>query len=159
MPRVHYVKKARKSYKDDGIKKGESYYWWKFRYGGKIRSTTAPKPSQLTQSDFLSSVYSAQESLADPGATLDDIRSTVETVVDELNSLRDETQDKYDNQPEGLQDGPVAELLQGRVDSLEEMINDLEAVDIPDEPDEDESEEDAAARVQEELSNIEYTGE
>jgi len=32
MPRVHFVKKARRDYPDDDIKKDESYYWWKFRF-------------------------------------------------------------------------------------------------------------------------------
>ena len=34
MPRVHFVKKARKDYPSTGIQKGDSYYWWQFRYGG-----------------------------------------------------------------------------------------------------------------------------
>jgi hypothetical protein len=48
MPRVHFVKKSRKSYGD--IKKGESYYWWKTRvtagksFRGVIhRSKTRPR--------------------------------------------------------------------------------------------------------------------
>lgn len=59
MPRVHYVKKARK---DNGcVSKGESYYWWKFRYGSKCMSKKPPKASQLTQSEFLSTVYDINE--------------------------------------------------------------------------------------------------
>jgi len=33
MPRVHFVKKARKD--NSAAKAGESYYWWKFRYRGR----------------------------------------------------------------------------------------------------------------------------
>jgi len=31
MPKVHFVKAARKDYPGDSVLKGESYYWWKFR--------------------------------------------------------------------------------------------------------------------------------
>ncbi len=50
MPRVTHVKKARKD--NPVCKAGESYYWWKFRYGGKRYSLTRPRPSQLTQSAY-----------------------------------------------------------------------------------------------------------
>ena len=43
MPRVHHVKSARKD--NPVAKKGESYYWWKFRYGGKRYSKT-PRPGR-----------------------------------------------------------------------------------------------------------------
>ena len=65
MPQVHFVKKARKTNKTLGIKKGDSYYWWKFRYGGKHVSTKHPRPSQLTQSDFLGTALGLQESIDD----------------------------------------------------------------------------------------------
>jgi hypothetical protein len=52
MARAHFVKKARKAIPGTDIKKGDSYYWWKFRFGGKRTSKTAPKASQLTQSEF-----------------------------------------------------------------------------------------------------------
>ncbi len=53
MARAHFVKKARKDNPAAGIKAGDSYYWWKFRRGGKHYSKTAPRPSQLTQSEYL----------------------------------------------------------------------------------------------------------
>ena len=43
MPRVNYVKKARKN--NPAVKRGESYFWWKFRYGGKQYSKTRPRQS------------------------------------------------------------------------------------------------------------------
>jgi hypothetical protein len=61
MPRVNFVKKARKAIPSSGIKVGDSYYWWKFRYGGKFVSKERPRQSQLTQSK-LSGVYAAEES-------------------------------------------------------------------------------------------------
>lgn len=65
MPRVHFVKKARKDVSNSDIKKGESYYWWKFRFGGKCVSRTPPKQSQLTQSDFLSQIYKIQDRISE----------------------------------------------------------------------------------------------
>lgn len=61
MPRVHYVKKARKD--NPAVKAGEPYYWWKFRYGGKRYSRTRPTRSQLTQSDKLARIYSCEDSI------------------------------------------------------------------------------------------------
>lgn len=133
MARAHFVKRARKDYPEHGIKKGESYYWWAFMVGGrggaKRYSKTEPKPSQLTQSEFWSAVYGIQE-----GATQcpdwDEVESVVESLKAELENLRGETQDKYDNLPDSLQSGSSGELLQGRVDAVEESISNLEAVDI-----------------------------
>lgn len=114
MPRVHHVKKAMK---DNRVcKKGESYYWWKFRYGGKQYSKTYPRASQLTQSDKLGRIYSAQEAVQDSGQPPTDARdydtpealATVlrevydvwETAVSELNEVGDEYDESADNKEE-----------------------------------------------------------
>ena len=59
-----------------------------------------------------------------------------EDTVDELKSaieeLRDETQDKLDNMPESLQESSTGELLQERVDMLDEALDELESIDIDD---------------------------
>lgn len=96
MARVHTVKKARKDYPQFGIKKGDAYYWWAFRFGPTIKSKTYPKRSQLTQSSFLSQLYDLQdrqqsmpyEDLAD--GDLDDFASEVETLRDECQDSRKE---------------------------------------------------------------------
>lgn len=123
MTRVHYVKSARKSYGD--IKRGEPYYWWKFRRGPKQRSRIQPTRSQLTQSSFWSQLYSIQESLdADP----EDVPDAISSLRDELLSLRDETEEKVDNAPESLKNSPTAELLNGRIEALDEAISTLEGL-------------------------------
>ena len=38
MPKLNYVKKARKDYPESEIQKGDSYYWWQFNYGPKNKS-------------------------------------------------------------------------------------------------------------------------
>jgi len=40
--------RARKDYPAQGIKKGDSYWKWSFRFGGTFKSLTKPQPSQLT---------------------------------------------------------------------------------------------------------------
>jgi hypothetical protein len=133
MPKVHHIK-ARKDYPDEGIKKGEMYYKWSIKTGpvsGFTRkSKTAPKPSQLTQSEFWGTVYSLQETDQPAFENLDDER---ENIKSELEQLRDDCDDKFNNMPEGLQQGDTGQLLETRRDSVESAISDLESVDIPDE--------------------------
>lgn len=126
MARANFVKKARKD--NPVCKKGESYYWWKFRYGGKHYSLTQPKTSQLTQSEFLSQIYDVDERIQSMGIETN-FESEVSEIIDELNSLRDETEEKLYNMPEQLQDAPTGELLQNRVDEVQQMIDDLECID------------------------------
>lgn len=63
MARATFVKKARKDIPGTDIKAGESYYWWKFRFGGKHYSKTPPRRSQLTQSDFLGQLYAIEDEI------------------------------------------------------------------------------------------------
>ena len=58
-------------------------------------------------------------------------------IISDLESIRDEQQERLDNMPEGLQQGDTGMLLQDRIDQLEAAISDLENIDFDDE-DEDE---------------------
>lgn len=131
------------------IKEGESYYWWKFQHKSKQYSKFAPKPSQLTQSAYLSQIYTIQETLQEltPESTIsrEDLESSIEDIISELTDLRDQTQESLDNMPESLQSGPTGELLQERVDSLDEAISSLEEITFDyEELGEDEIKEDIA---------------
>lgn len=130
MARYHKVEHARKDYPDHDIKKGDSYYWWAFRYGGKHYSKTPPKQSQLTQSDFLGTIYGIQEEIEALTTDDDDIQSQVDDIISQLEELRDEQEDKRNNMPEQLQESEVGELLQERYDAIEEMINELQGVSL-----------------------------
>lgn len=154
MARAHEVKKAAKDYPQHGIKKGEPYWWWSFMQGGrggpKHYSKTRPKPSQLTQSEFWSAVHVLQE---DNTATpeLADIESDADSVKEALQDILDETQDKLDNLPEGFQQGASGELLQGRIDALQEAMDSIDGIDASfDAPDKEEGEtdEDHSERVE-----------
>jgi hypothetical protein len=133
MPRVQFVKSARKDIPGTDIKKGDSYFWWKFRFGGKRTSKTYPSRSQLTQSSFLQTVYDIEDRIASCSfADMDDAEEQIQGFVDELNELRDTCQESLDNMPEQLQYAPTGELLQERIDALESAISDLESITVDD---------------------------
>ena len=129
MPHVTFVKKARKD--NPVAKKGESYDWWAVmvsgRGGPKHYSKTPPRPSQLTQSEFLGSLYGLQERIEDLEAN-DGLGATVEEIASELRDLGQEQSDKKDNMPDGLQEGATGELLQERADACEAAADELEGI-------------------------------
>jgi hypothetical protein len=164
MPRVH-TQRANKDYPEQGIKKGQTYYWWQFHHSGKIKSATYPKASQLTQSEFWGEVYSLQEEY-EPTSDFDDIENQIEELKSRLEELRDAQQEKLDNMPEGLQQGATGELLQERYDAIDSVVSELDGVDVtidvpddkPDDYDEDAAKADRAeeiwGEVRDYLSNI-----
>lgn len=135
MPRVNKVEKAAKDQPDHGIKKGDTYYWWKFRFGGKRVSKTFPKASQLTQSEYLSEIYSIHEDFAD---TEDgDLRDAIPDLVDRIRECGEGCQERLDNMPEGLQQGSTGEMLQERIDCCESAADELEGLDFEELSDEE----------------------
>lgn len=151
MARAKFVKKARRAVPEAGIEVGDSYYWWKFRFGGKHFSKTPPKPSQLTQSTYYSTIYELQErefDREDPGSFIEDIKS-------ELESLKDEIEGNLQNMPDGLQQGDTGQLLQERIDTLDQAITDLENIDVDLDDDElsEEEKEDKINEIEGEFQN------
>lgn len=152
MPKVHHVKKA---LKDNRVcKKGESYYWWKVKTGpaSGIRrmSKTYPKSSQLTTSEFLGSVYSLQEEMADAKFdTIEDLQAAVEDWVSQIEEIRDNCQEKFDNMPEGLQQGETGQLLEERVSLMDDWANNLQGVDLEPENDKTDVQEFIAEKLEE----------
>lgn len=172
MPRVHTVKKARKDYPNYGIKKGETYYHWSFNYGPTVKSKIYPKQSQLTQSDFLQQVYALQERLEEistDSSNLENARCERDDIVSELRSLAEECEERRNNMPESLQDAPSGQTLESRVDSCNEMADELESIDLDielegsdDEEEQESNQEDFdnnATSALEELTGISYNGE
>jgi predicted nucleic acid-binding Zn-ribbon protein len=141
MPRVYHVKAARKSIKSAGVEVGDSYYWWKFRHGGKHVSKTPPRASQLTQSDKKSRAFAAAEALedisVDADTELDDLKSQLDDIASEVGEIAQEYRDSKDNMPESLQDSDTANLCEENADALESWQSDIEqALDSIDEDDE-----------------------
>jgi hypothetical protein len=131
MPRVNTVEHARKDYPEAGIKKGDKYYWWKFRYGGKHMSTTPPKASQLTQSSFLSQLYEIQERLQSLEATdAESLKYEVDEIACELRNLSEECENNRSNMPDGLQEGEVGQMLESRAEACSSAADELEGIDF-----------------------------
>ena len=61
MPRLHFVKHARKAIPSIKVEKGDSYYWWKFPYRPRTVSKTRPRRSQLTQSEFYAAMWDHED--------------------------------------------------------------------------------------------------
>ena len=163
MTRLHFVKKARKNYKDEGIKKGESYFWWKFRYSSKQKQKTRPRQSQLTQSEFLGAIYDINDRLSGiSNSDIETVREERDSIVSELQDLATEQEDKQSNMPDSLQYSPIGEMLEERANYCNEFADELDGIDLDLEKEEDESDEDFENRVEEaisELQSCEYQGE
>lgn len=113
------------------IAKGESYYWWQFQNSPKQYSKTRPRASELTQSTYYSTLYSIVEQIEDFSTdSAEELSEFAESIKSELEDLRDTTQESYDNMPENLQYSPTADLLQERVNSLENGISEIEIIDF-----------------------------
>lgn len=134
MPRVTFVKKAQKAQGSCGkcqekIAIGDSYRWWKFRYGGRrvrcAKPECAPKASDLTQSAFYSQLYSIQDALdaAIDARSVDDLRA----VGDDLRSLGDECSDNRSNMPDALQYSETGELLETRSEECSSKADEIDS--------------------------------
>lgn len=66
------------------------------------------------------------------GAVLDIIDNfdidNLDSVISDIENLKDETQDKLDNMPEQLQYSNSGEILQERIDNMDSIISDLETL-------------------------------
>lgn len=112
------------------IAKGESYYHWSFLKGGKHFSKTAPRRSQLTQSGFLSSLYDLQDNISAFGANnKEEFDGFKEECLSEIENMKDECQNSLDNMPESLQSAPTGELLQERIDALDNWYSEIESIE------------------------------
>jgi hypothetical protein len=162
MTRLNFVKKARKDYEAEGIKRGDSYYWWAFRFGPTYRSKTRPTRSRLTQSEFMGTMYNIEDRIGElGGSSLEDATSERDSIVSELQDLASEQEDKLSNMPDGLQEGSVGQLLQERADYCNEMADELDNIDLDIERDDGESDEDFEERCEDavsELTNVSYNG-
>ena len=54
---------------------------------------------------------------------------TAEEIIAELTNIQDMCQGSLDNMPEGLQEGDTGQLIQERIDQLDDAMSELEAID------------------------------
>lgn len=143
-----YMKRDRTQPEDENdtilIHKGESYWTWAFMNGPQLYSKTCPRQSQLTQSEFMSTYYSIMEEVEDrePESQDEDaLEEFISIITEELEELRDETQDRLDNMPESLQYSDTGQLLQERIDECDSLISDFEGIDTTPDYDEEATDE------------------
>jgi len=153
MAKVNFVKKARKD--NQVVKKGESYYWWQFYRQPKMVSKTRPTRAQTINSPFLSAVAA----LEDQCLCAIESPEEIEDIVNEIEELRDQTQESLENMPEGLQEGDVGILLQERTDYLEEWQTNIESLKEQFEDDWTDKSEDEKQSFRDDISCITYEGE
>lgn len=157
--------------KDDPIfiKKGEPYYWWQFMYQSKRYSKTPPKQSELINSPFLSQIASIQERMGEyQPETKEDFESFRDEIVEEIQGMYDECDEKFNNMPDSLQSAPSGETLSNRMEELESWKSEIEGIECEEvgekEDDEDEDEyndklKEAVSEAMESLNETGYNGE
>lgn len=126
MARVHH-RKAAKDYPQFGIAKGDMHYYVKIKTGPRssreMRSKTPFKRSQLTQSDYLSQLYDWEDSKAE----ISDMESAQE-FADTIRALGEEQDEKFNNMPEGLQQGDSGQMIEARRDACEAAAGEIEEI-------------------------------
>lgn len=125
MARIHQ-RVARKDYPAEGIKKGDSYFTWKTRvtvgksYMGRVhRSMT--RPTSTSSSEFQRGLDQIAVDFSKVEQA-DDLRSIAQAVRE----LGEECREKFDNMPEGLQQGDTGCLLDERATGCEEWADSIE---------------------------------
>lgn len=136
MTKLNFVKSAAKDYPQAGIAKGESYYWWQHYRMPRRMSKTRPKPSQIASSEYERELLGIVEELEGwEGGWYEGDR---DELVSQLEQLRDYEQEKFDNMPEGFQQGDTGVMLEERVSNLDQWIDELNSIDF-DKENEDET--------------------
>ena len=132
--RLHHVKKARKTYRGTGVKKGCEYWWWSFKFGPRHMSLTKPPRSRLTRSAFLGTIWDLEDglkaqadALAASEESLEALAAACEQAAEEVRALGQECASTRDNMPQQLQDNPSnGGLLQERAEACETIADALE---------------------------------
>lgn len=121
MPKVYHVR-AGKDYPALGIARGDMHYLWSFYRQKPRRSKTQPTRSMLTQNDLLLAVYGVFD--GDVPAESSDVQNA----IDELESAAQEARDKFENLPEGFQQGDAGQRLESSADAIDTAIQSLETL-------------------------------
>jgi hypothetical protein len=117
---------AAKDYPQYGITKGDKYFYVKIKTGPyssrEIRSKTRPKRWELTTSDFYSQLWPIEDEgfdgIEDGGGLRD--------IAEQLRELGSEQQEKFDNMPDGLQQGDSGQMVEERANACEAWADDID---------------------------------
>lgn len=137
MGKIQYVKKARKEHKcskcGNIIKAGEPYKKGVINFHPDIVvcDKCPLKSYEVTTSDYCKQIGAICEDWIEEYGNTETTASEIATVLEEL---RDEVESNLDNMPDNLRENsPTGEMLQQRLDELEDAIdalNDIDAEDI-----------------------------
>jgi hypothetical protein len=132
MVRIHYVKYGRARIREkcrkcgEKIKVGEPYYYFTNRIGRSFYcGKHHPRPSDVTTSDKLSTLYRAREDFSDTisdTSTLGEMVEALRGTANIASDVKDEYQNSLDNMPESLQESSG---IQEKIDSCEEWESTL----------------------------------
>ena len=123
-----YEHKARKDYPQFGIAKGDTYYEWAFFRQKPTKSKTYPTRIQLTQNDTQIAVWSVYDQCGIDwsernAATL---AEAVNDAASQLEEAASECREKFDNMPEGLQQGDTGQRLEQWADAIDSAVSELQ---------------------------------
>lgn len=133
MGKVAVIKASKKEWKCNKcgsiIEKGQQYYRGEINFGPTIIRCRkcGLQHWEVTTSDFklrigeIANTWNETYSLDDEG---------IESLISDLEDIRDDQQDRLDNMPEQLQESSSGELLQERIDMLESVIDELSNIDL-----------------------------
>lgn len=127
MARVH-TRKARKDYPAQGIKKGDTYYTWKTRttIGKSYRSTVHRSLTRpLTTSSSAWEQTQAEIRKAFEGVDGPDSLREIATMIRDAG---EEERGKFENMPEGLQQGDTGQMLEERADNSEQWADRVDEI-------------------------------
>lgn len=160
MPRVHHGK-VRKDHPDFGITKGQQAYWWRIKTGPAsgvtYYSLTPPKASQLTRSEFRGAMCDLEDELGALAAD-DGLETAVGDIAQQFRDLGEEQRSKFENMPDGLQQGETGQLLEQRADRCDEIADELEGIDFSKDEGKDEGKDEAAAQSEDEDADDYWQG-
>lgn len=150
---LHFVKKARKPIYTEGkatknkrgftvidrtipankkdkilVEVGQSYYWWKWRFGSKNVSLTEPTPDQLTRYgksewDEKMEDYEERKGNLDSESDKDDL-------LEDISEFKEELESRLENIPESLKESSV---LNERIEELDTLYDEVTGIEIEEE--------------------------
>lgn len=130
MARVHTAKAA-KDYPENGIVKGDTYFFWQLYKQPRQMSKTPPRQSQLTGSVKLSQVYAAVELLADriaAATSTDDLVEALNDCASDINDVAEEYRDSASAMESVFPSGcPTMYMCNESADELESFASELES--------------------------------
>ncbi len=126
MPKVKQVVAA-KDYPDHGIVKGQTHYYWVLKTGPRssrtYRQVEPPRIEQMTTSSYriaMAGIEEAQGNVQD--------RDGLQGLIEQVEELANEQREKFDNMPEGLQQGATGKTLEQQADALDSARDELETI-------------------------------